>query len=112
MNASIRCAYNRGDVLSTPETLIAPEDAVARLYEAAPRARYAHQVGSIERVALTYVAVRAENKQDGTVFSPVWQVRYKEADGKYTELAEFNAVTGDQERILILLEDESGTLSL
>ena len=95
VNASIRCAYNRGDVLSTPETLIAPEDAVARLYEAAPRARYAHQVGSIERVALTYVAVRAENKQDGTVFSPVWQVRYKEADGKYTELAEFNAVTGD-----------------
>ena len=95
VNASIRCAYNRGEALSTPETLIAPEDAVYRLYEEVPNARFAHQVGSIERVALTYVAVRAENKQDGMAFAPVWQVRYTEQDDKYTEWAEFNAVTGD-----------------
>ena len=47
-------------------------------------------------MALTYVAVRAENKQEGMVFVPVWQILYKEAGQgeEYMSWAEFNAVNG------------------
>ena len=54
------------------------------------------EIGSVERVALTYVAVRAENKQDGMVFVPAWQILFKEAgqSEEYTSWAEFNAING------------------
>ena len=95
VHASIVSAYNRGEIAYTPENLIAPEEAVARLYTEAAKARDDIKVQSIERVALTYVAVRAENKQDGMVFAPVWQVLFKEAQSdEYTSWAEFNAING------------------
>jgi len=88
--------YTRGEEAYTPEHLITPEDAVKRLYEEAAKSRDSIKVESIERVALTYVAVRAENKKDGMVFAPVWQVLFKEeGEGEeYTSWAEFNAVNG------------------
>ena len=43
----------------------------------------------------TYVPLRAENKQDGMVFAPVWQVQYREAGTEYESWAEFNAVSGE-----------------
>ena len=89
--------YNRGEVVYTPEKLITPEEAVTRLYTEAAKSRNDIKVSSIERVALTYVAVRAENKQDGMVFAPVWQVLFKE-EGRgeeYTSWAEFNAINGN-----------------
>ena len=94
--ANIISAYNRGEIAYTPESLIAPEEAVSRLYAEAIQSRDGITVKSIERVALTYVAVRAENKQDGMVFTPVWQVLYKEAgqSEEYTSWAEFNAING------------------
>ena len=94
--ANIVSTYNRGEVVYTPEKLITPEEAVARLYAEAAKSRDDIKVKSIERVALTYVAVRAENKQDGMVFAPVWQVLFKE-EGRgeeYTSWAEFNAING------------------
>ena len=94
--ANIVNAYNRGEELYIPEKLISPEEAVTRLYEEAVQSREGIRVKSIERAALTYVAVRAENKQDGMVFAPVWQVLFKE-EGRgeeYTSWAEFNAVNG------------------
>ena len=95
--ANIVSSYNRGEALYTPEKLISPEEAVTRLYEEAARSRDDIKVSSIERVALTYVAVRAENKQDGMVFAPVWQVLFKE-EGRgeeYTSWTEFNAINGN-----------------
>ena len=79
----------------TPEKLISPEEAVALLYAEAAKSKDDIKVQSIERVALTYVAVRAENKQDGMVFAPVLQVLFKEERGEeYTSWAEFNAING------------------
>ena len=95
--ANIVSTYNRGEVVYTPEKLISPEEAVALLYAEAAKSRNDIKVSSIERVALTYVAVRAENKQDGMVFTPVWQVLFKE-EGRgeeYTSWAEFNAINGN-----------------
>ncbi|MBQ8137423.1 MAG: hypothetical protein IJ174_08325 [Clostridia bacterium] len=92
--ANLRCAYLREEQVSLPEKLIAPEDAVLSLYEEAAASRYSKGVKSIERVALTYVAVRAENKQEGMVFAPVWQILYREEGSEYTSWAEFNAVNG------------------
>ena len=95
--ANIVSTYKRGEVVYTPEKLISPEEAVALLYAEAAKSRNDIKVSSIERVALTYVAVRAENKQDGMVFAPVWQVLFKE-EGRgeeYTSWAEFNAINGN-----------------
>ena len=94
--ANIVSTYNRGEEMYTPEKLISPEEAVTLLYAEAAKSRDGIKVKSIERVALTYVAVRAENKQDGMVFAPVWQVLFKE-EGRgeeYISWAEFNAVNG------------------
>ena len=94
--ANIVSMYNRGEMAYTPEALIAPQEAVNRLYTEAANARDEIKVQSIERAALTYVAVRAENKQDGMVFAPVWQILFKEAgeSEEYTSRAEFNAING------------------
>ena len=88
--------YTRGEEAYTPEKLISHEEAVALLYAEAAKSRDSIKVESIERAALTYVAVRAENKKDGMVFAPVWQVLFKEeGEGEeYTSWAEFNAVNG------------------
>ncbi len=94
--ADLRCMYNRGEEAGTPDKLISPEEAVSRLYQEAARARDRIKIASIQRVALTYVPLRAENKQDGMVFAPVWQVQYREAgvEAEYVDWAEFNAVDG------------------
>ena len=92
--ASLRCAYNRGEAVGAPEKLIAPKEAVTRLYQEAASARYQVEIESIERVALTYVPLRAANKQDGMVFTPVWQVLFQEKGAEYASWAELNAVDG------------------
>ncbi len=94
--ASIVSAYRRGEVAYTPDKLIPPEEAVTRLYEEAAKSPDNIRIESIERTALTYVAVRAENKQDGMVFVPVWQILFKEVgqSEEYSSWAEFNAING------------------
>ena len=97
--ASIRSNFTMGDVIETPKALISPRQALERFSEATGEAWSEIRVASIERVALTYAAVRAENKQDGMVFAPVWQIRYldKEAyDNSYpASSAQINAITGE-----------------
>lgn len=94
--ANIASYYTRGEEAYTPEKLISPEEAVTRLYGEAAQSRDGIQVKSIERAALTYVVVRAENKQDGMVFSPAWQILFREegVEEEYASWAEFNAVNG------------------
>ena len=89
--AVIRANFTRGDILSTPERLISPQAAVSRCCEEA--AREGTTIASIRRVALTYVAARAEDRAEGMVFTPAWQLRYTNGDG-YNEWAEINAVDG------------------
>ena len=90
--ANIVSEYRCGEVAYTPDKLITPEEAVVNLYQEASNSRTGVKVDTIERVALTYAAIRAENKQEGVVFTPVWQVRFREPGKEYTSWAEFNAL--------------------
>ena len=51
----------------------------------------------IRTVELTHMPVRAENRQDGMVFAPVWKVTYVDESGEkngFDSWAVFNAVNG------------------
>lgn len=96
VKANIVSAYRQGELFYTPAALITSGEAVARLYAEAAKSRDKIKISSIERAALTYVPIRAEDKQDGMVFVPVWQILFKE-EGRgedYDSWAEFNAVNG------------------
>ena len=46
---------------------------------------------------LIYLPVRAENKQEGMVFAPVWELSYADEAGEKKDIeswAQFNAVNG------------------
>ena len=90
--ANIYNYFNRGETLYTPDTLITPEQALERLGEAITHTRYAKKVDALDRVALSYSAVRAENKANGMVFVPAWQIRF--LDGENEHYANINAVDG------------------
>lgn len=85
--------YNRGEAVDTPE-LITPEEAVELLYNHAKKGKDKHEVKSIQRVALIYMPLRAENKKQGMVFEPVWQIWYKYG-GRTSAWACFNAENGN-----------------
>lgn len=96
-SASIVNYCDRGEALYTPDSLIAPQQAVERLYEEIAQSRYGGEVRRVQRAALTYSAVRADNKADGMVFVPVWQVLYQDSEQTEDDFgcwAEFNAVNG------------------
>ena len=67
-----------------------------RLYAEIARSRDKEPVKTIDQATLIYEPIRAENKKDGMVFAPVWQILYTPADEPdgYSDWAEFNAVTG------------------
>lgn len=95
--ANIRNDFIRGEAAYTPDSLIAPETAVQRLGEEISRSRSGGKIEKILRVALTYAPVRAENKAEGMLFTPMWQVLYQDENATrqdYTCYAEFNAVDG------------------
>lgn len=96
VKANIVSAYRKGELFYTPAALITSGEAITRLYAEAAKSRDKIKISSIERAALTCVPVRAEDKQDGMVFVPVWQILFKE-EGRgedYASWAEFNAVNG------------------
>ena len=78
--ASVRNPFVCGGIVSTPASLITPETAVSRLTEELGRSLpdYSKEIKSIQRIALTYETIRAENKADGMVFSPVWMIMYQD----------------------------------
>ena len=95
--AEIRCYYMMGEKLEATDTLITSEKAVERLYEEIARSRNGEKVVRIKTVELTHMPVRAENKQDGMVFAPVWKVIYLDESGEkkgFDSWAIFNAVNG------------------
>lgn len=95
---SIHNSFTMGDVLYTPDSLISPAEAVATLTVEAASAHYGKPVLSVHKVSLVYRAVRADDKADGMVFSPVWHIEYKDAESAANEhdfsWGEINAVNG------------------
>ena len=78
--ANVRNAFTRGGIVDTPETLLTPDAAIARLTEELGRSLFRHDetIQCIQHAALTYEAVRAGNKADGMVFVPVWLILYQD----------------------------------
>ena len=86
-----------GEKAGTPDMLITPEKTVERLYEEVARSRNGEKIVCIKTVELTHMPVRAENKQEGMVFAPVWKVTYLDESGEkkgFDSWAVFNAVNG------------------
>jgi hypothetical protein len=80
--ANIRNQFNRGEIVYTPETLITPDAAIEKLTKEMGRSIFRAQRGKsspFSKAALTYEAVRAENKADGMVFVPTWMILYQDA---------------------------------
>lgn len=95
---SINNFFTMGDVLYTPDSLISPDEAVATLTVEAAAAHYGKPVLSVHKVSLVYRAVRADDKAEGMVFTPVWYIEYKDAESAANEhdfsWGEINAVNG------------------
>ena len=95
--AEVRCYYMMGEKDGAPDALISSGKAVERLYEEVARSRNGEKVVRIKTVELTHMPVRAENKQEGMVFAPVWKVIYLDESGEkkgFDSWAVFNAVNG------------------
>ena len=97
--ASVRNIASVGDVAYTPDTLITPDAAVSRLAEELGKSMsyYDKTIQSIQRVALTYEAIRADNKADGMVLAPMWMILYQDESARknnYSCYALINAVDG------------------
>ena len=95
--ANVRNWFNRGEIIGTPETLVTPDAAIEKLAKEMGRSRYDQEIKSIQQVALTYEAVRAENKSEGMVFVPVWMILYQDESAirqNYSCYALINAVDG------------------
>lgn len=79
--AALRDMYIQGEVYATPETLVSPQSVVDALPGAIAQSRFSeHKLVSVQSVSLIYEPIRAENKQDGMVLSPVWLVQYVDAE--------------------------------
>jgi len=97
--AHLRNQFNMGDVVEIPNKLITSAEAVARLYEEVNRSQYGanEHVVSIQKTVLSYMPVRASNKDAGMVFVPTWEIIYedeKSASQGYDCNAIFNAIDG------------------
>ena len=97
--AAVRNRFTRGETVSTPETLITPDAAIAELTKELGRSLswYDRDIKSIRKAALTYEAVRAGNKADGMVFVPVWMILYQDTSAVVSDSACYaliNAVDG------------------
>ncbi len=97
--AAVRNAFTRGEAVRTPEALITPDAAITTLTTELGRSlsRNDRAIRSIRSAALTYEAVRADNKADGMVFVPVWMILWQDASAAsngFNCYALVNAVDG------------------
>lgn len=95
---SLLYPYSIGEVYSTPESLINPEDILARVPKDAVSVWYASEFVRTDRLMLMYTPMRAKNKKDGMVFAPVWEASYtiRESDGQLLQVgwAQYSALDG------------------
>ena len=85
--------YRREEIVDTPAELISPEEAEARFYEELAASNSRRTADSLDKISLTYMPVRAQNKKDGMVFAPVWQISYTWR-GRNRHWAYINAIDG------------------
>ena len=97
--AAVRNLFTRGEIVSTPEKLLTPDAALAGLAEELGRSLpwFDKHIRSVERIAMVYEAVRADNRTEGMVFVPVWMILYRDETAErlnYNCYAFINAVDG------------------
>lgn len=85
--------YRREEIVDTPAELISPEEAEARFYEELAASNSRRTADSLDQISLTYMPVRAQNKKDGMVFTPTWQISYTWR-GRNRHWAYINAIDG------------------
>ena len=98
VNAAIRDMYIPGKVYDIPEALVKPEYIIEKLPVEVSASRFPKKVVSISNIQLSYAPMRAPDKADGMVLSPIWLVIYQDepaVTGGYTCWAEFDAVNGN-----------------
>ena len=89
--------YIKGEIVATPEKLVAPETVMAQLPKEMAASRFPEKLVSISEARLTYTPMRAADKADGMVLSPIWLIIYKDeqaAAQDYDCWAEFDAISG------------------
>ena len=94
---TLRSSFIPGDIFYIPDTLVSVEQAIDTLTSEAASSMHHLSVLSIESVSMAYSSVRADNKADGMVFVPVWQILYKDEECRgYDDcsLGVVNAVNG------------------
>lgn len=94
---ALREKYESGEVYETPDTLLSSQSILDALPNVLASARVPEQLVSVTRMQLTWYPMRAENKDDGMVLSPVWVVNYVTEETReqgYEEWAVFSAVDG------------------
>lgn len=91
---SLRDAYKKGELVSTPDKLVAPETVLTQLPKEIARSRFADMtVKRITSIRLVYAAAR--DSQEGIVMTPAWLVNYYDTENEaYEAFAVFNAVDG------------------
>lgn len=94
---SICDQYIMGEVYETPAQLVDAQTVLDALPKEMASSRYPETLQEVLRVSLTWAPVRAANKADGMVLTPVWQVIYLSQEAQkqgYECWATFNAVDG------------------
>lgn len=92
---NIRDSYMPGEIYDTSDALIDPQAVLDALPREIADSRFPElMVDTVVSVRLVYQPMRAPNKQDGMVLSPVWLVQYYNTDDLHQNWAEFNAVDG------------------
>ena len=97
VSAQVRCSFIMGEKAGAPASLITPEKALERLYEEIAASRNGEKAVAIRKAELTHMPLRAENKQEGMLFTPVWVLTYVDEAGEkkgFDSWAVFNAVNG------------------
>jgi hypothetical protein len=97
VQASIRDMYIPGEVYAIPEALTDPEKAINSLPAEMAASRFPARLVSVDSIQLTYAPMRAADKADGMVLSPIWLIIYQSDDSVkrgYRCWAEFDAVDG------------------
>ena len=89
--------YAAGEIRSTPAALVSYQAVAEALPQELQAARHPLQLGEMTRIRLTWCPVRAENAQDGMVFTPAWIISFSctgDEQGGTGYYAIFDAVDG------------------
>lgn len=74
---SLRDSYLQGEVYDTPSQLAALQTVLDALPGEMAASAFPEKLHEVKRATLTWQAMRAPQKQDGMVLSPVWVVLYQ-----------------------------------